>query len=207
MRYQIPFEDSQGLEEALSKFGFIEPEVVEEREVDEGKVALVSENTAERARRVVEEILNLIGIDGQTEAKEQEEGIEIKIEGKDLALLIGAKGKTLDALQLLVSIILNRYASPTKFVSVDAGGYRERRCEYLESLAKRTARRVIEEKKPFSLGPLPANERRIIHLALQGFEGVVTESEGVEPERNVIIYPHGNKPNGAETDLPKNLEA
>lgn len=204
MRYQVPFEDAQELENTLSKLGFIEPEVVEEKEVEGGKVAVVTENTAERARRVVEDTLNLIGIDGQIESEEKKEGIEIKIEGKDLALLIGAKGKTLDALQLLVSIILNRYASPTRFVSVDAGGYRERRCEYLESLAKRTARRVIEEKKPFSLGPLPANERRIIHLALQDFDGVVTESEGVEPERKVIIYPLETE--ASKTDLPKNLD-
>jgi spoIIIJ-associated protein len=206
MEYQIPFEDAQGLEDTLSRLSFVEPEVIEEKEVEAGKVAFVRENTAERGRKVVEEILHLIGLEARVESEELEETVRIKIEGRDLALLIGAKGKTLDALQLLVSIILNRYATLSKFVSVDAGGYRERRSEYLQSLAKRTARRVLEERKPLSLGPLPASERRIVHLALQDFDGVTTESEGVEPERKVIIYPHRVESNETEADLPKNTE-
>jgi spoIIIJ-associated protein len=189
MRYLIPYLNEESLEKKFSDLKFVEARVKEEIKKEGKKFASVEENTAERAKELTSRILEMMGFRVRIRAEEDEESLNIQIEGSDLSSLIGSKGKNLDALQTILAAIINRYAEPRKLVLVDAGGYRRRRNEYLSSLAKRTAKKVIEEGKAYAIGPLPARERRVIHVALKNYPGVFTQSEGEEPERRVIIYP------------------
>ncbi len=189
MRYMIPYDDQEDLAKKFSSLGFVEAKVVEEIEEEGRKIAVVEENTAERAREVTLKVLELMGFQTRVRAEEEEESVNIQVEGADLSTLIGSKGKNLDALQVILAAIINRFAEPRKLILVDAGGYRRRREEYLTSLAKRTAKKALEEGKAYAIGPLPARERRIVHLALRDYPGVFTQSEGEEPARRVIVYP------------------
>lgn len=189
MRYLIPYPNEESLEKKLMDLKLVEARIKEEVNKEGRRFAAVEENTEERARELVGKILEMMGFRVRIRVEEEEESLNIQIEGSDLSSLIGSKGKNLDALQTILAAIINRYAEPRKLVLIDAGGYRRRRNEYLTSLAKRTAKKVIEEGKAYAIGPLPARERRVIHVALKDYPGVFTQSEGEEPERRVIIYP------------------
>jgi spoIIIJ-associated protein len=189
MRYLIPYPNEESLEKKFMDLKLVEARVKEEVEREGKRFAAVEENTEERAKEFVGKILEMMGFRVRIRVEEDEESLNIQIEGSDLSSLIGSKGKNLDALQTILAAIINRYAEPRKLVLIDAGGYRRRRNEYLTSLAKRTAKKVIEEGKAYAIGPLPARERRVIHVALKNYPGVFTQSEGEEPERRVIIYP------------------
>jgi len=160
----------------------------------EAKVRVtVKAGLAERAAALVTEILGLMGIDGRVEiAREDEEAIHLNIHSSgDLGLLIGKRGQTLAALQLLVAIIANRGQPPDqrKRIILDAEGYRERRERALEAMARSAAQRAARTGREVRIESLNARERRIIHLALAGDPSVTTRSEGEEPERTIIVAP------------------
>ena len=117
------------------------------------------------------------------------EGNEINIElsGDDMGVLIGKRGQTLDSLQYLTSLVVNKGTSEYIRVKVDTEDYRKRRKETLENLAKNLAYKVKRTKKPVSLEPMNPYERRVIHSALQNDKYVSTHSEGEEPYRKVVI--------------------
>ena len=114
------------------------------------------------------------------------EGNVIKLCGEDAGKVIGNHGQTLNALQMLFNVVLNKYAVDKVHFELDAAGYRAKRREALEKLAKSTARKVLSTGKSISLEPMIRSERRIIHEALSGGK-VKTESVGEEPFRRVII--------------------
>jgi spoIIIJ-associated protein len=114
--------------------------------------------------------------------------VVLEVEGEDLGVLIGRRGENLDALQYILNLMVQKWTSTWPNISVDVAGYRKRREEVLESLARRMARRVIETQQPFTFEPMPARERRIVHLAVQEDENVLTESVGEGDERRVVIY-------------------
>lgn len=119
---------------------------------------------------------------------EEEEGIvNINIEGDDMGILIGKRGQTLDSLQYLTSLVLNKETSSYLKVKLDTENYRERRRETLENLAKNISYKVKRTKHSVSLEPMNPYERRIIHSALQNDKFVDTHSEGEEPYRRVVI--------------------
>lgn len=118
----------------------------------------------------------------------KEEGVvEINIEGEDMGVLIGKRGQTLDSLQYLTSLVVNKETSSYLKVKLDTENYRERRRVTLENLAKNIAYKVKRTKRPVSLEPMNPYERRIIHSALQGDKFVDTHSEGEEPFRRVVV--------------------
>ncbi|MDR0958524.1 MAG: KH domain-containing protein, partial [Clostridiales bacterium] len=129
--------------------------------------------------------------------KKDDKKILIDITGDSLGVLIGKRGQTLDALQYLTSLAVNRGDG---FVSItlDTEDYRKRRRETLENLAKNIAGKVKTTKKRVILEPMSAYERRIIHYALQNDKFVITHSEGLEPFRNVVISPKKDKPSAPE---------
>jgi spoIIIJ-associated protein len=115
----------------------------------------------------------------------------LDIEGDDLGLLIGRRGTTLAALQYMVNVMLTRKMDSRVLVTVDVEHYHRRREETLQALAQRMADRVSHSRRPMTLEPMPASERRIIHLALSEDEDVVTGSVGQGDERKVVIRPRG----------------
>ncbi len=118
------------------------------------------------------------------------EGEYFEVTGPDLAMLIGRHGNTLEALNLVFNNILNAgVRSNRRYYTIDAEGYRARRADQLKNLALLTLERCIREKKPQRLEPMLPSERKIVHLALAENQYVRTESEGVEPERRVVVFP------------------
>lgn len=118
---------------------------------------------------------------------EEEKEMNVNLEGEDMGILIGKRGQTLDSLQYLVSLVVNKTSVDYIRVKLDTENYRERRKETLETLAKNIAYKVKRTKRSVSLEPMNPYERRIIHAALQNDKYVVTRSEGEEPFRHVII--------------------
>ncbi|MCS7248003.1 MAG: protein jag [Anaerolineales bacterium] len=115
--------------------------------------------------------------------------IQIDIRGRDLTVLIGPHAETLNALQYLVNLILGKQTGRPIPVIVDVEGYRTRRENQLRRLARKMAEQAIKTGRRQVLEPMPANERRIVHLELRNFQGVTTESIGEEPHRKVTIIP------------------
>ena len=118
---------------------------------------------------------------------EVENSMEIDLSGDDMGVLIGKRGQTLDSLQYLVSLVVNKNAENYIRVKVDTENYRQRRKETLENLAKNISYKVKRTKRPVSLEPMNPYERRIIHSALQNDKYVTTHSEGDEPFRHVVV--------------------
>lgn len=118
---------------------------------------------------------------------EEERSMDIELSGDDMGVLIGKRGQTLDSLQYLVSLVVNKNVDEYIRVKVDTENYRERRKETLENLAKNIAYKVKRNKRPVSLEPMNPYERRIIHSALQNDKYVTTHSEGDEPFRRVVV--------------------
>lgn len=148
------------------------------------------EDRTTEAVQVLQTILDLMELDAEVQLEgETDEEILLEIVGPDLGIVIGSFGQTLNALQLLTNIIVNRERSVRKRIAVDAEGYRERRRRSLENLALSSARRAKELKREVVLEDLRAAERRIIHTTLQHDPEVVTFSEGEEPYRRLIISP------------------
>lgn len=116
-----------------------------------------------------------------------EEEINIELSGDEMGVLIGKRGQTLDALQYLTSLVVNKGSSSYTRVKVDTENYRLRRKETLENLAKNIAYKVKRTKRPVTLEPMNPYERRVIHSALQNDKYVSTHSEGEEPYRKVVI--------------------
>lgn len=121
------------------------------------------------------------------EYNEEERNMDIELNGDDMGVLIGKRGQTLDSLQYLVSLVVNKDVDEYIRVKVDTENYRERRKETLENLAKNIAYKVKRNKRPVSLEPMNPYERRIIHSTLQNDKYVTTHSEGDEPFRRVVV--------------------
>ena len=148
-----------------------------------------SERAAE-VREVVERILDAIGVQARIDITETDETLTATIVGRELGLAIGKHGQTIDAIQYLANAVVWRgRGEERKAVVVDAAGYRARREATLESLANRSAERAISSGRSVELDPMTAVERKVVHVALKETDGVVTRSEGTEPNRFVVIDP------------------
>ena len=123
----------------------------------------------------------------ETSYSEEEKEMSINLVGDDMGILIGKRGQTLDSLQYLVGMVINKGSEGYIRVKLDTENYRSRRKETLETLAKNIAYKVKRTKRSVSLEPMNPYERRIIHAALQNDKYVTTRSEGEEPFRHVVI--------------------
>jgi spoIIIJ-associated protein len=152
------------------------------------KVSLVTDKTKEGENFILEVAGNMgLNISVNTINKDKE--VSYELSGEKIAMLIGKRGQTLNALQYLVHLVVNRNVDQYKTVILDAEGYRQRRIETLKSLAERLAQKAIRTKKEVVLEPMPSYERKIIHTALQNNQDVSTHSDGVDPNRKVVIKP------------------
>ncbi len=143
------------------------------------------------AGRFLTELLGNMHINGTVLAVETEDGLRLNIESDSDGLLIGRRGETLDALQYIVSLHVNRGRKESGYqrITIDTENYRLRREETLRRLARKNASRAVRTGRPVAMEPMNPYERRVLHAALQGFRGVDTHSEGEEPNRRVIITP------------------
>jgi spoIIIJ-associated protein len=144
---------------------------------------------ADRVREILERVVEELDLDATVEVDEGDEEIVGRIEGEDVGLLIGRRGQTIDAVQLLCYRAAFRGRQDRKRVVVDAAGYRERRREAIERQADRAADRALKTDKEIELEPMTPNERRVVHQHLKDRAGLETFSEGEEPERCVIVAP------------------
>jgi len=149
---------------------------------------------------VLENILGLLALEGSFEVVEGPEEIEVTIEANDPSRLIGFRGETLDALQLIVNLIVSKQTGEEKFkrVIVDVGGWRKNKEADLERLARNWAQEVLDNQKPIELDPMPSWQRRIVHMVVSEIDGVVSESQGEGKDRHLLLH-LGNKPTEEKT--------
>lgn len=162
---------------------------VKEEKSKEPKIAADPALLEEKAKEFLFQTLHAMGmkVEIETSYNEAEKELSVNMIGDDMGILIGKRGQTLDSLQYLVSLVVNKYTDGYLRVKLDTENYRERRKETLETLAKNIAYKVKRTRKSVSLEPMNPYERRIIHAALQGDKYVVTRSDGEEPFRHVVI--------------------
>lgn len=168
-----------------------EPSSEEDTESEEGRPdAVASDSDADVAIEIVEEILNLAKLVGEVRLKELNgRYVNLELDGKDVAYLVGKHGEVLNAFQYLVNVMMARRQANGVRVTLDGNHYRERREAALSKLAQQIAEQVRERGEEAVLDALPAFERRVVHKALQDTEGVQTYSEGEEPNRRIVIAP------------------
>ncbi len=147
------------------------------------------EDPAERVASVLAEVVEALDLEAKVSVEENNEEISARIDGEDVGVLIGRRGQTIDAVQLLCYRIAFRGRGDRKRVSVDASGYRERRREAIERQADRAAERALETGKEIEIEPMSSSERKVAHDRLKDRPGIETFSEGEEPERCVIVAP------------------
>ena len=153
--------------------------------------ALVDVNLTLEGKKYLEDILKAMGIGYQIEARSinNEEQIHYLVDTYENSLLIGVKGKTLEALQTLVRNLISSYTKEKVVTTLDIGGYKSNRAHQLEILATKTAKEVAKTKVAVKLQPMSAFERRVIHEKLSDWRDVYTESEGEGENRAIIIKP------------------
>jgi len=156
------------------------------------------DNVAETAKDVLENLLDLMGVNASIHSTEsmpietgEEEAavVNLDVEGEDLGILIGRRGLTLSCIQYIVRIIVGHKTETWLPIVVDIEGYKRRRQEALEILAHQVEEEVKADNMPFTLEPMLPYERRIVHLALADSEEVVTESSGEGEARRVVVIP------------------
>lgn len=147
------------------------------------------ETIDDKATDFLKDVFEAMGLSVDVDVKmnEEEKEMDINLSGDEMGILIGKRGQTLDSLQYLVSLVVNKESEDYLRVKLDTENYRERRKETLETLAKNIAYKVKRTRRSVSLEPMSPYERRIIHSALQNDKYVFTRSEGEEPFRHVVI--------------------
>jgi len=139
------------------------------------------------AKEFIDSIIKPMGLNAEYKITQGIDKLKITIEGDDMGILIGYRGETLDALQYLTSLIVNKHSEEFIKVSVDTENYREKREETLIRLARKLAGQVIKTRQSITLEPMNPNERRIIHSSLQDGRDIYTYSIGEEPNRKIVI--------------------
>ena len=159
-------------------------------ESDIAEVAKVAEDVLERLLTLMEVAGSIVPQDQPiVEGEEATTAIVLNIKGEDLGILIGRRGQTLACLQYMVRLIVGHQTKAWVPIVIDIEGYKQRRYQALQIFARRMAEQVKAKEEPFTLEPMSAYERRIIHLALADHPDVITESIGEGEARKVVILP------------------
>lgn len=180
LEYEVVEEGSSGFLGIGAK-----PAVIKARVKEEVKETSV-EDVAKNFLKEVFEAMNMAVV-VNVKYDETQNAMDIDLSGDEMGVLIGKRGQTLDSLQYLVSLVVNKEKEDYIRVKVDTENYRQRRKDTLENLAKNISYKVKRTKRPVSLEPMNPYERRIIHSALQNDRYVTTHSEGEEPFRRVVV--------------------
>ncbi len=165
-------------------------EVVKEEKKEEApKSAVNGDELIAKANSFLKEVFDAMKMEVKVDTKfnAQENILDVELSGAEMGVLIGKRGQTLDSLQYLISLVVNRDVQDYIHVKVDTENYRERRKATLENLAKNISIKVKKTRRSVALEPMNPYERRIIHSALQNDRYVTTHSEGDEPFRRVVV--------------------
>lgn len=181
---------------AAEKAAAEEPDPASFEDESEGETPALPEDfdiegsaKVQAAKKYLTDVLHALGLENfQINAIRRDGNIVLDITGDKLGVVIGRRGETLDSLQYLTILASNRTEESYCRISIDCNGYRDKRRETLESLAKRTSAKVIKQGRKIALEPMNPYERRIIHSCVAEIEGVSSHSTGVEPYRKVVIY-------------------
>jgi len=172
-------------------------------------VKIIYEAKEERTEQVATFLNGLfkrMDIEVSLDIFDSDDSINVTLTGKDPGALIGRRGETLDAIQHLTNYVINRSVSGRVRINLDAENYRQRRNEALESLAARTAGKVLKYRRNMTLDPMNAYERHVIHTALQEHKGVSTFSVGTEPNRRVVVAFGENGESSRQSESPQYRE-
>lgn len=164
-----------------------EPEIVAEGPAIDSDVLL--DDQADLAEDFVNGLLDILEMDGDAEAEIEDDTVYLDLKGPDMGLLIGRHGATLEAIQELVRAAVQHQTSARVRLILDIDGYRDRQRALLERKAKAVAVQVKRERAAMSMEPMTSYERKIVHDCLADFDGVSTASEGLDPERYVVVLP------------------
>lgn len=192
----------EAVQSALQQLNTTEDRV-EVEVIDEGKKGILGiigakraivtvrlkKNPIEETEKYLKSVTTLMNVDVDIQTTVEDNHVTFEMDGENIAIIIGKRGQTLNALQYLAHLVINKQKETYYTVTVDAEGYRERRKETLESLALKMADKAKRLNRKVALEPMPAYERKIIHSKLQDVEGVTTYSDGQEPHRHIIIKP------------------
>jgi spoIIIJ-associated protein len=207
-------EGSRGVLGIGARTAHVRLTLLSEMEEDDLSGAQVAEEAAEIeegadpvgvARSVASSVVRTMGFRATVTARTDGPAVRVMISGAQLAPLIGRHGQTLEALELVVSLIVARRLGHRTLVSVDVERYRERRRDALQALAERTAARVKRTGKAVTLEPMAASERRVIHTALAQDPDAMTHSEGEGPERHIVVSPRSGA-EGRDEPSPRDDE-
>jgi spoIIIJ-associated protein len=143
----------------------------------------------EEAKKFLTQVSEQMGAPAEIEIKRDGKHVHLIMTGEKIALLIGKRGQTLNSLQYLTQLVLNRFSNQYLTVILDAEDYRKRRNETLIQLAHRLAQKAVKSGKDVTLEPMPSYERKVIHAALSDNRRVKTFSDGSEPHRFIVISP------------------
>lgn len=149
----------------------------------------IQENPIDLAAKYLEEMTRSFAGDIVVDVKQEQNNVVFNLSSEKIAMVIGKRGQTLNAIQHLVQVMLNRQSTEFYRITVDAEGYRERREETLKQLASRLADKAIKIRRNVTLEPMPSYERKVIHSILQDNPKVATHSDGSDPNRFVVIKP------------------
>ena len=199
--------EDEAIESALEQLGLarddVSVEIVERAKTGflglkntPATVKVVYEAKGDRIDRVEDFLSGLferMDVDAGIELTEEEGAVNVILTSNDPGALIGRRGETLDAIQHLTNYVVNRGGSSRYRVNLDAENYRQRRNETLETLAVRTAGKVMKYRRNMTLDPMNAYERHVVHTALQNYENITTYSVGNEPNRRIVVAYGRNK--------------
>jgi spoIIIJ-associated protein len=152
-------------------------------------MTLAEEDAVSRVTEILDSLLGLMGVQGKVEVLSPESPLALNIRGDDLGILIGRRGQTLVALEYITKLMVVQRLKTWLPLTIDVGGYREHRRDSLQKLALYLAEQVKSRRRAMSMEPMPADERRIIHLALADHPDVTTQSIGEGEDRKVVILP------------------
>lgn len=149
----------------------------------------VEEVKLEAALKFTKELLESMGFSSEVTGVVEDECIKLDVTGENLGLLIGRRGETLDSLQYLIGLAVNRQGGKWVRILLDVGEYRAKRIETIRYLARKSAEKASLTGRRIPLEPMNATERRIVHQAVKDFADVETVSEGEDPHRRVVVMP------------------
>lgn len=186
-------EDSEIIEDELELH--VKQELEERSELesrpleDDGSKSPASAEVLSASKNYLEELTASMGFDCEIELYDSDEVIAADVSCEEAGLFIGHKGETIDSIQYLLNVVVYRNREYEKKIVVDCEGYRRRRIEAVQGIARRTARKSVREHRPLKLPPMNSSERRAVHVFLRDDPGVMTSSEGEDDNRRVVIKP------------------
>lgn len=183
-------------EEAKVWAGYNKPVIADVTVIDGIKAERELSDQVECCRNYLKNIMDKMGIDAEINIAPSDDAFFIDIDSKGSGAVIGRRGETLDALQYLTSLVVNKFEGDYKRVTLNSCGYREKREETLIQLANKIGNKALKTGRATTLEPMNPYERRIIHSAVAKIEGVNSKSVGEEPYRKVVISPDHPKKNG-----------